>query len=751
VTQPTIKLKIRRKSVVKGKALVKFPANVATTEFIRVDKANGAYTFGADFTLLAPGSPTALATSFTAVLDQAAGVYKLVPLSAIGGGGGGTPGGSNGQIQINNSGSFGGIATGTGVTTALGVNVGSAGAVVVNGGAGGTPSSLTLTNASGLPLAGMASQAAFTIVANSTGSSAAPTAVNIASLTTKGSPTGSDYVLISDQAASGALKKAAFPTGGGGSSIPIVIFADGQSNISLMMTYSWSPNANAKIWNNTQNAVNTGSAFVALSSSTVGICEKFASDIADATGRPVYLIKNGYAGMAISHWLSGTGAPDLYANATANLSAALAAIGVSKIDVYLRWQGEADTAPLNTSYVANFATMMGRYWGNSYFPQETPAIICSIASTAISTNADGDHMNALLLAIVNADPDKRRYLYTAALSTSTYWDVSNLGHMTGQGYFSAGAMAASTYLNGPGRNTIPRTIVDPASGFITWGNPGFSSAPFSYNLNSSAATLPTSTGAAIQVAGADSANVFPIYDAFGGFTNFVGRRANGTLASKTTLVTDDIISGLGAQGYDGSAYSAGNQAALHFQAQANWSGSNRSTYGGLYLTPNGSTTGGLYHRWDVGSFKVYGSTSGNVTVAVPAAAGSGTFTLPVDTTDLSTGWTSYTPTITASGGTFTTVTATGRYKRIGKTIHLQITVTMTTVNTAVGLLKASLPVAAAAFDYAGVAKEYVNTGKSGVAQILATDVNNVVTADSTGTTFIANGNKVNYGITYEVP
>jgi hypothetical protein len=41
---------------------------------------------------------------------------------------------------------------GTSVATALAVNVGSAGAVVVNGGALGTPSSATLTNATGLPL-----------------------------------------------------------------------------------------------------------------------------------------------------------------------------------------------------------------------------------------------------------------------------------------------------------------------------------------------------------------------------------------------------------------------------------------------------------------------------------------------------------------------------------------------------------------------------------------------------------------------
>lgn len=44
------------------------------------------------------------------------------------------------------------VATGTGVVSALGVNVGSAGAVVVNGGALGTPSSGNLSNATSLPI-----------------------------------------------------------------------------------------------------------------------------------------------------------------------------------------------------------------------------------------------------------------------------------------------------------------------------------------------------------------------------------------------------------------------------------------------------------------------------------------------------------------------------------------------------------------------------------------------------------------------
>jgi hypothetical protein len=62
----------------------------------------------------------------------------------------------------------------------------------------------TLSN---IALSSHATQAANTIVANATGSAAAPTAVDISTLTTKASPAASDLVMISDQAATGALKK----------------------------------------------------------------------------------------------------------------------------------------------------------------------------------------------------------------------------------------------------------------------------------------------------------------------------------------------------------------------------------------------------------------------------------------------------------------------------------------------------------------------------------------------------------------
>jgi len=76
--------------------------------------------------------------------------------------------------------------TGTGVITALGVNTGTAGAFVVNGGALGTPSSGTLTNATGLPLT-TGVTGALPIANGGTGQTTASTAFNALSpVTTTG-------------------------------------------------------------------------------------------------------------------------------------------------------------------------------------------------------------------------------------------------------------------------------------------------------------------------------------------------------------------------------------------------------------------------------------------------------------------------------------------------------------------------------------------------------------------------------------
>jgi len=72
----------------------------------------------------------------------------------------------------------------------------------------GTPSAVVLTNATNLPLTALPAQAANTFLVNNTAGSAIPTAVDIPTLTTKATPAAGDFVILSDQSASGALKKA---------------------------------------------------------------------------------------------------------------------------------------------------------------------------------------------------------------------------------------------------------------------------------------------------------------------------------------------------------------------------------------------------------------------------------------------------------------------------------------------------------------------------------------------------------------
>jgi hypothetical protein len=54
MTQPTIRLKVRRKSIVKGKALVRFPARVEANSPILLDNTGGIYSFGLDVDALLP-------------------------------------------------------------------------------------------------------------------------------------------------------------------------------------------------------------------------------------------------------------------------------------------------------------------------------------------------------------------------------------------------------------------------------------------------------------------------------------------------------------------------------------------------------------------------------------------------------------------------------------------------------------------------------------------------------------------------
>jgi hypothetical protein len=97
-----------------------------------------------------------------------------------------------------------------------------------------------------------------------------------------------------------------------------------------------------------------------------------------------------------------------------------------------------------------------------------------------------------------------------------------------------------------------------------------------------------------------------------------------------------------------------------------------------------------------------------------------TGTLPVangGTGDTGTAWTAYTPTVAAGAGAFTTVSATGRYKQLGKSTCAAIEVTITTNGTASSYFTVTIPVTSAASRQMLVAKETAVTGIMGSGQI----------------------------------
>lgn len=103
---------------------------------------------------------------------------------------------ATGTLAITNGGT--GITSfGTGVATALAINVGSAGALVTNGGALGTPSGGTLTNATGLPIStgvsGLAAGAATFL--------ATPTAANLKTLLTDETTVGYNFFTLANPSA----------------------------------------------------------------------------------------------------------------------------------------------------------------------------------------------------------------------------------------------------------------------------------------------------------------------------------------------------------------------------------------------------------------------------------------------------------------------------------------------------------------------------------------------------------------------
>lgn len=121
------------------------------------------------------------------------------------------------------------------------------------------------------------------------------------------------------------------------------------------------------------------------------------------------------------------------------------------------------------------------------------------------------------------------------------------------------------------------------------------SAAVTININaSSAPTPPGSTY--LHVIGADSASPRTEYDSFAGAGVMEFRRANGTNASKSAVVSGDIIGTFQAAGYGATAY-IGARASVRFVAAQNWTDSVQGTFGTFYSCSLGAAAQSERYRF----------------------------------------------------------------------------------------------------------------------------------------------------------
>lgn len=129
---------------------------------------------------------------------------------------------------------------------------------------------------------------------------------------------------------------------------------------------------------------------------------------------------------------------------------------------------------------------------------------------------------------------------------------------------------------------------------------------------------------------------------------------------------------------------------------------------GYVVGPASSTTNG---------FVVYSDTTGKLVkdhAATIALTSEVSGTLPTANGGLGNtagAWTTYTPAITSTVGTFTTVSATGGFYVIGKLVHFSVTISVTTVGTASGRINLPIPTGTAIRNFSAHGSETASTLK----------------------------------------
>jgi hypothetical protein len=107
------------------------------------------------------------------------------------------------------------------------------------------------------------------------------------------------------------------------------------------------------------------------------------------------------------------------------------------------------------------------------------------------------------------------------------------------------------------------------------------------NLNATAATATPTNG--IHLVGEDGAAVAQVIDAYAGMPSFVGRRAAGTQATPSAVLSGNTLVNLVGRGYNGSGFTT-SRVAIQGLASNDWTAADNATEQWFYITKRGTAT-----------------------------------------------------------------------------------------------------------------------------------------------------------------
>lgn len=296
---------------------------------------------------------------------------------------------------------------------------------------------------------------------------------------------------------------------------------------------------------------------------------------------------------------------------------------------------------LTTSGSSGAATFNGTTLNiPNYIPSGIPRPSGTVEAIYSGTGINVSPAPLTISGTINADTNFLVTRYDTSSMLSPYWKNNSFTGILpiANGGTGTTDLSPNNYLI----RTNSSGILDTSAIYENNGNVGIGTSSPTAKLTISNNTSLSSAGVVANTSlwtnGANSTINNHFFDSFNNFNTFTARRSNGTSASPSSLLANDLIFNIAARGYGSSSYSSSGRATIQFITDENWTDVNQGTRIGFFTTTSGTTTINERMRIDNAGNIGIGTTTPLVQLHTTAGvrfatfAGGGTTTLSVDNT-----------------------------------------------------------------------------------------------------------------------